>query len=151
MKDLANNLEPVSSIDAIVGNNDTEGTGNGVDLQFFEGAMALVNVGASGDTLSGSVKVDLILQDSDDNSSFSAVTDQNLVTDGTVDSSGIFATIDADGEDESVYYIGYVGGKRYLRVFADFTGTHTNGMPLSATIIKGFPRHNVDADNSSSY
>ena len=151
MRDLANNIAPVSTIDAIVGNNDTEGTGTGVDLQFFESAVALVNVGASGDTLSSSVKIDLILQDSDDDSSWSAVTDQNLVTDGTVDSSGIFATIDADGEDESVYYIGYVGGKRYLRVFADFTGTHTNGCPISATIIKGHPRHNVNADNNSSY
>ena len=95
------------------------------------------------------MKVDFILQDSTDNSSFSAVTSNSLVTDGAVDSSGIFLTLDANGETPQVTSIGYVGGKRYLRVVADFTGTHSNGTPIAATIIKGSPRHNTDADSLS--
>ena len=46
---------------------------SGVDTAGTNGAMINVLVGESGDTLSGSVKWDLILQDSSDNSSFSAV------------------------------------------------------------------------------
>ena len=86
---------------------------------------------------------------SDDNSTFSAVTSSLHVTDGSVDSNGIFLTLDANAETPQVTSIGYVGGKRYLRVVADFTGTHSNGTPIAATIIKGSPRHNTDADTLS--
>jgi len=149
MKDLANNISVVQSIAPVVGSSDTNGTG--VDLQFFESAVAVVDTGVEGDTLSSSVKIDFILEDSDDNSSWSAVTSQSSVTDGTVDSSGIFLTLDANAETPQVTSIGYVGGKRYLRVTADFTGTHSNGTPIAVSIIKGSPRHNVDADSNSSY
>ena len=90
-------------------------------------------VGESGDTLSGSVKWDLILQDSSDNSSFSAVTDNKFVSFASVDSSGIYATIDAASEDDASYPIGYHGPNRYFRVACTKTGTHSNGTPLGAT------------------
>lgn len=149
MKDLANNISVAQSIAPAVVTSDTNGTG--VDLQFFESATVIVDTGVEGDTLSSSVKFDFILEDSDDNSSWSAVTSQLHVTDGTVDSSGIFLTLDANAETPQVTSIGYVGGKRYLRVTADATGTHTNGTPMSVSIVKGHPRHNVDADSNSSY
>ena len=148
MKDLANNLAVVQSLAPAVRTADANGTG--VDLQGFESAMVLVDVGAEGDTLSGSVKIDFKLEESSDNSSFSAVTSSTAVTEGTVDSNGIFATFDANAEAPAVTGIGYVGGSRYIRVVADFTGTHSNGTPCSAMVIKGHPRHNVDADSSSS-
>lgn len=149
MKDLANNISVVQSIAPVVATADTNGTG--VDLQFFESAVAVVDTGIEGVTLSSSVKIDFKLEDSDDNSSFSAVTSQSHVTDGTVDSNGIFLTLDANAETPQVASIGYVGGKQYLRVVADFTGSHSTGTPIAASIIKGSPRHNVDADSNSSY
>ena len=147
MKDLANNISIIQSIAPVVGTSDTNGTG--VDLQFFESATAVVDTGVEGDTLSTSVKIDFKLEDSDDNSSFSAVTSSLHVTDGSVDSNGIFLTLDANAETPQVTSIGYVGGKRYLRVVADFTGTHSNGTPIAATNIKGSPSHNTDADTLS--
>ena len=93
MKDLANNLTVLQLVDPATITSDTNSSS--VDTQFDNGVMLIVNVGESGDTLSGSVKFDYILQDSSDDSSFSAVTDTDYVTWGTVDSSGIFATIDA--------------------------------------------------------
>ena len=147
MMDLANNLIAVQSLAPAVRTADANGTG--VDLQGFEGAMAIFDIGAEGDTLSGSVKIDVKLEHSDDNSSFSAVTSSSDVTDGSVDSNGIWATFDANAEAPAVVGIGYVGGKRYLRVVADFTGTHSNGSPVSAMIVKGFARHSEDAGASS--
>ena len=147
MKDLANNISIIQSIAPVVGSSDTNGTG--VDLQFFESATAVVDTGVEGDTLSSSVKIDFKLEDSDDNSTFTAVTSSLHVTDGSVDSNGIFLTLDANAETPQVTSIGYVGGKRYLRVVADFTGTHSNGTPIAATIIKGSARHNTDADTLS--
>jgi len=131
MKDLANNLTVLQLVDPVVVTSDTNSTA--IDTQFDNGAMIIVNVGESGDTLSGSVKFDYILQDSTDNSSFSAVTDTKSVTYGTVDSSGIFATIDAAAEDDAVHVIGYVGPNRYVRVVIDATGSHSNGTPHSVT------------------
>ena len=99
--------------------------------------------GESGDTLSGSVKLDLVLQHSDDGSSWSDVTSASDVlvnADSGVsapDANGIFRTIDAAAEDDAKYRIGYVGGKRYSRISLDFTGTHTNGFPLCAAAVLG--------------
>jgi hypothetical protein len=135
MKDLKNSILAVKSIDPIVGNDDTEGTGVGVDLAGFEGALMVAHLGASLDTLSGSVYVTVKFQESDDNSAFTDVADADLLggANGVV--------VDAAAEDEVVIQRGYIGKKRYIRVIIDHTGTHTNGFPYSALVLKGFPRH----------
>ena len=98
MQDLANNLLAVQSLAPAVRTADANGTG--VDLQGFEGAMAIFDIGAEGDTLSSSVKIDVKLEHSDDNSSWSAVVSNNDITDGAIDSSGIWATFDDNAEDK---------------------------------------------------
>tara|TARA_Y100000593_G_scaffold94776_1_gene195931 strand:- start:3571 stop:4032 length:462 start_codon:yes stop_codon:yes gene_type:complete len=125
--DLANNMSVTQLLDPAT--LTATANSNGLDTQFDNGAMIVVNVGESGDTLSSTVKWDYILQDSSDNSTFAAVTDTTRVTYGTVDSSGIFATVDAAAEDDAAYTIGYVGPERYVRVAVTKTGTHTNGTP----------------------
>ena len=142
MKDLANNISIIQSIAPVVGTSDTNGTG--VDLQFFESATAVVDTGVEGDTLSTSVKIDFKLEDSDDNSTFSAVTSSLHVTDGSVDSNGIFLTLDANAETPQVTSIGYVGGKRYVRVVLAKTGTHSNGTPIGAIVVRGHARNSAD-------
>lgn len=114
---------------------------NGVtfDMQGFESLVAFVLAGVSLDTLSGSVFVEFILQHGDlqDGSDAVAVTSADDVLPGTALPLGVFATIDDPAEDDAVYKIGYRGTKRYVRVVADFTGTHTNGFPLAVLGIKG--------------
>ena len=147
MKDLANNLIAVQSLAPAVRTADANGTG--VDLQGFEGAMVIFDIGAEGDTLSGSVKVDVKLEHSDDDSSYSAVVSNNDITDGSIDSNGIWATFDDNAEAPAVVSIGYVGGKRYVRAVADFTGSHSSGTPMSAMVMKGFARHSENAGSNS--
>jgi hypothetical protein len=129
-KDLANNLLMTQVLDPAT----TSATVNtaGLDMKGATGGMINVLIGESGDTLSSTVKWDLILQDSDDNSSFSAVTSNTDVSFADVDGSGIFATIDAAAEDDASYAIGYNGAKRYVRVACTKTGTHSNGTPIGA-------------------
>jgi hypothetical protein len=131
MFDLKNNIKLVESLNAIVKAADTDCTG--IDTQGANSAMVMVNVGAPGITFSGSNKVDIKLEDSADNSSFTAVTNNNFVTGGTVDSNGIWQTIDADGDCNAVYGIGYVGPKRYIRAVLDFSGTHGTGTIFGVT------------------
>ena len=147
MKDLANNILAVQSLAPAVRTADANG--DGVDLQGFEGATILVDSGAEGVTLSSSVKIDFKLEDSDDDSTYSAVTSNSSVTDGAVDSSGIFLTLDDNAETPQISSIGYIGGKRYVRVVADFSGSHSTGTPLSALVIKSHPRHASDASSNS--
>jgi hypothetical protein len=125
MFDLKNNIQLVESLNSIVKDADTNSTG--IDTQGANSAMVIVNVGAPGITFSGSNKVDIKLEDSADNSTFAAVTNNNFVTGGTVDSAGIWQTIDANGECNAVYGLGYVGPERYIRVVLDFSGTHGTG------------------------
>lgn len=122
---------------AKTGSGTTE-TGDTVDGRGFEEIVHIVQLGAETDTLTGSLKLELILQESDDPSSnFTDVTNANDVNinansyDGTVtepDSDGIFATIDAGSETDKVYAIGYRGTKRYSRVLSVKTGNHSSGL-----------------------
>ena len=142
-RDISNRTVAVATQVPAVVTSDANGTG--VDLQGFESAMVVVNTGAEGDTLSSSVKFDFILEDSDDDSTYTAVTSSTSVTEGSVDSSGIFLTLDANGETPQISQIGYIGGKRYIRCKIDATGTHSNGTPIGVVVVKGNPVDSTDA------
>tara|TARA_R100001443_G_scaffold19422_3_gene30991 strand:+ start:10114 stop:10548 length:435 start_codon:yes stop_codon:yes gene_type:complete len=142
-RDISNRTVAVATQVPAVVTADANGTG--VDLQGFESAMVVVNTGAEGDTLSSSVKFDFILEDSDDDSTYTAVTSSTSVTEGSVDSSGIFLTLDANGETPQISQIGYIGGKRYIRCKIDATGTHSNGTPIGVVVVKGNPVDSTDA------
>lgn len=131
---LYDSVSVASTIDSIVLNNDTEGTGVGVDLKGYETAVAIVNVGISADTLSGSVYHTVKLQESADNSVWNDVAAADMEGSNSV-------VIDDAAEDPVVIVWGYKGAKRYLRVFDDVTGTHTNGTPFGAVIVRSRPRH----------
>lgn len=141
MKDLANSIAVITSL--LPATRTSSANGTGVDLQGFESAVAQIHIGASGDTLSGSVYISVKLEESDDNSSFTAVA-QADVTEGTI-TSGVWYVANSAGTASTVQHIGYNGSKRYIRVTHTITGTHTNGTPSSAVIIKSNPRHGADA------
>ena len=139
MFDLKNNIELVECLNAIVKAADTNAAG--IDTQGFNSSMAIVNVGAPGVTFSTTHKVDIKLEDSSDNSTFTAVTDNNYVTGGTVGGTGIWQTIDADGDCNAVYGLGYVGPERYYRVVLDFSGTHGTGTVFGVVGAQSNPLH----------
>lgn len=146
MKDLSNSISPAVSLAAAVRSAAANGTG--VDLQGYESATVLVDVGAEGDTLSSSVHFELSLEESDDNSTFTDVAQAGIV-DGTISSGGIFLKLDGTtgGDPDTaggIFRVGYVGGKRYIRVVIAKTGTHSNGTPIGAMVIRGHARHTGD-------
>jgi hypothetical protein len=135
LKDLISNIELNKMLKAATRTGDANSSS--VDNQ---GARALVleaSIGTSGDTLSGSVKIELEVEHSDDNSSWSDCANSDLSSYVTGTNTGTFAVIDAPGEDDQIYKTAYKGSKRYVRVVANFTGTHTNGTPLAVTGIAG--------------
>lgn len=111
--------------------------GSIVDTQGFNSLWFVVNVGANGGTLNGSNKVDFKLQHGDiaDLSDALAVATIGEAGGYSVDTNGVFATVDAGGEASAVYKVAYTGNKRYLRVVSDVTGTIS--LPISITAILG--------------
>ena len=143
MQDLTHNIVVSNSIINAVKTAGANGTT--VDLKGFEEATAIVDVGAEGDTLSGSVYFEVSLEHSDDDSTFTDLVQADVIN-GTIAAGGIWLKLDGTtgGDPDTTggdWQIGYVGGKRYLRLVLAKTGTHTNGTPISGVIVKS--RHRV--------
>lgn len=137
MQDLANNIKLVQSLAPAVRTADANG--DGVDRQFYEGVTIVVDTGAEGITLSGTNKIEFELEHSDDDSTYSDMSSSDV--NGTLGSGGLFLTLDADGETPQISEIEYIGSKRYVRVVANFSGTHGTGTPIGASVILHKPRH----------
>ena len=142
MQDLTHNIVVSNSIINAVKTAGANGTT--VDLKGFEEATAIVDVGAEGDTLSGSVYFEVSLEHSDDDSTFTDLVQADVIN-GTIAAGGIWLKLDGTtgGDPDTTggdWQIGYVGGKRYLRLVLAKTGTHTNGTPISGVIVKSRPR-----------
>ena len=117
-KDLDHLLEiPVKSID--VGAKTASANGASADLKGYHSCIAFIDADAWTDgthTLS--------LEESDDNSSFSAV------------SGGATVVIDGAADDDQAYKIPYNGHKRYVRVITTVSGA-TTGAIYGAQLVRG--------------
>ena len=129
MRDLHNKVAVRQTLAPAVATSDR--TSAAADRRGFESVEHIVALGASGDALTSSRRIDLRLEHSHDDTAWEPVSDADVLG-VVVDANGVFATIDDATLDESVYSAGYVGGRRYSRVVADFAGSHANGTPVAA-------------------
>lgn len=120
--------------------SDTNSTG--MDLQNCDDATLLFHIGDSGDTLSGSVYIELEVEESDDDSTYTDCANATVTNYVTGNNTGTVAKIDAPTEDSLVVAVGYQGTKRYIRGVINVTGTHTNGFPCSVIGLRGRNRAN---------
>jgi len=141
MRDLFNSLDVAQVLDPVNVTADKI-SDRGADLKGYEGALAVVAVGVTGDTLDGSNFISLELEESEDDSTFTDVAVEDMIG-GVQGSSGQFALINAAAEDDTAYAVGYIGTKRYIHVVVNVTGTHTNGTPVGAVVVRGHKRHKV--------
>ncbi len=137
MKDISSDLLAVQSLVPILAHTTAEGTGLGVDLAGFDGALMIAHVGQSGDTLAAGLKWTVQFQE---NTEDTAGTYADIAAADLLGGANA-VVIDDAAEDEVVVQRGYKGSKRWLRILCTQTGTHTNGTPLSAVIVKGRPFH----------
>ncbi len=107
-----------------------------VDLLGYQSAEILLAIGAGGITFSGTNKIEFTLTHSDDDSTYTAVTDDDMLGVSGI-SSGIIKSLVAAHASAASYRFGYKGGKRYLKLLADFSGTHGTGTPIAAMVLKG--------------
>lgn len=109
-----------------------------VDLQGVQSATILIMPGVGGITFSGSNRIEFVLTHSDDDSTYTNVTAADLVGVASV-TSGIVRSLIAAHAAASATEIGYIGRKRYLKLLADFSGTHGVGTPIAAIVVTDNP------------
>lgn len=107
-----------------------------VDLLGYQGAEIILAIGVGGITFSGTNKIEFVLTHSDDDSTYTAVDTYDMLG-VTVASGGIIKSLTSAHGTASSYRYGYKGGKRYLKLLADFSGTHGTGTPIAAIVVKG--------------
>lgn len=134
MKDIHSNMMAVVAIGAAVLAADN--TPGALDLQGYDGAEMVLAIGAGGITFSATNKIEFVLTHSDDDSTYTNVADADMLGVSSI-SSGIIKSLVTAHASAGVYRFGYRGGKRYLKLLANFSGTHGTGTPIAATLIKG--------------
>ncbi len=111
------------------------------DVQNYDAVAFLLNVGVVGDTWSGTNRVEATLQESDDNSTWNAVADSDMlkvVTGGQA--TGTFMLFNANAQAGQIYITGYRGNKRYVRVALTNFGTTSVGTAMDVIAVGGRPR-----------
>ena len=111
-----------------------------IDTQGADIQSVVVLVGAMGDTLSGSVRIDLSIQHADDDgtgnpTAFANCVDANVLNFSGL-TSGVFESVNVAGLAGKRYVIDYVGGLRFVKVIATPVGL-TNGGPIAMLGLKG--------------
>ncbi|HET8684982.1 MAG TPA: hypothetical protein VFM54_24380 [Micromonosporaceae bacterium] len=127
--DLRNDLAPAQSLKATSQADPAVPTnGTGVDLANYDAAVVLIDAG----TITGAgASLTFEVQESDDNSVFTAVADADL--------RGAEPAI-TTANDDQIHEIGYHGIKRYLRVSITAKAGTTPTLPVAASVVRGKPR-----------
>lgn len=112
-----------------------------IDLLNFQAATVLILVGIGGIAFSDANKIEVVLTagDAADGSDQAPVTDLDLVKDALCPaaiSNGIVRSLVAPHAAAEVQKLGYVGGRRYIRLTIDFSGVHGTGTPIAVTAVK---------------
>lgn len=116
---------------------DADNTPAAFDIGKAQACTVLIEVGVGGITFSTTNKVEFKLTHCDTSGGdYTAVTQADVVG-ATVGEGGIVRSLTAAHATPSVTAVGYVGRKQFLKLLADFSGTHGTATPMSAVAVRG--------------
>ena len=111
-----------------------------IDLVDAGSADIVLLTGVGGITFDGTNRIEWKVTPSDDDSSYAAVATGDVILkencDASVGAGGIVRSHITAHAAASFARASYVGGKRYVRVLADFFGTHGAGTPLAVVAVR---------------
>jgi hypothetical protein len=139
-RDLFHNMLALVCLSPAVRTADT--TGTSVDLRDYDANLLVANIGTPGVTFDGTNKLAIEVKESDDNVTFTAVADIDLLNPKVGVTTGTMAMYDGTIDAAGIVLNGYRGNKRYILLSANFIGTHGTGTPVSASVHVGLP-HNA--------
>lgn len=114
--------------------------GTAIDMRGAESLAVIVAVGAIGDTLDASNRLDVKIEHADDDgagnpTAYTACSDTDVIGANGL-SGGIFLSVNAGAKASKRYTLGYTGGKRFVRLTATPVSLETGG-PIAILAIKG--------------
>lgn len=134
MRDFENNLKhDLVVVPAVI---TADANGASVDMAEYRHLAFYALVGNSGDTLSGSVYIELEVEDSADDSSFADCADALVTNTVTGTTTGTFLVANLPAEDQIIAMCEYKGSARYVRPVINVTGSHTNGTPIAIMAVR---------------
>ena len=111
-----------------------------VDCRDRNSVALAVSVGATGDTLNGTNRMELQVQESDDNSAFTAAADADLVKVLPGQATGTFGIVNnTTTAVNKIYQTAYIGKRRYIRVAVANFGTTGSGTTYGVTAVGAIP------------
>lgn len=124
MLDLKSNIDVVQDIAPAA--KTATAHGGGADMAGYDQAVAIFDAGVITDGTHTPA-----LEESDDNSTFTAVAAGDLI--------GAFAAVTSSSGGSAVQRVGYIGTKRYIRVTTTVSGATTGGV-YGTVIVRGLAR-----------
>lgn len=134
-KEILNSVSIAHSLLPALRTADEDGAD--VDLQGYEAALCVVEVGAPVVTLSGSVYVQPTVIEADDDGSGSP-SSYSAVAAGDLD--GAFPKLDDNAKCNKAYAVAYMGSKRHIAIRWDVTGSQATGITASALVVRAQAR-----------
>ena len=141
MRELAYGLTP--SVLIAAASYDADTTPVSIDLAGYDGATIVLAIGVGGITFSGTNKIEFVCEVSDDNQTWADAVTADFI--GVTVTDGIIRAVTAAKAAADVVNYRYVGDARYIRLTADFSGTHGAATPIAATLLRGNPTVPVTA------
>lgn len=135
-KDVYNHQSVSKVLGPVAANADN--TPAAIDLQGFRAALIQLDIGIGGITFDATNKIEFTVTHSDDDSTYANVTTDDIEGVASI-TDGIIKALTAAHAAAACYMFGYVGGKRYLKVLANFSGTHGSATPLAINVIRMHP------------
>lgn len=105
----------------------------------FNAAELLLYVGVGGITFTTNNKIEFKLTHSFDDDTYVAVTAADVLGVASVGSGGIIKSLTAAHAEAAWYRFGYIGDRNYLKLLADFSGSHASDTPLAAVLLLAKP------------
>lgn len=106
-----------------------------IDIGDAQSVDIHIAVGVGGITFTTNNKVEFVLTHSDTSgSNYVAVTAADVIGPATV-TNGIVKSLVSEHAAADVTKIGYIGGKRYLKLTPTFGGSHASPTPMSANVV----------------
>lgn len=125
----------LSIVPVVCSGNGTDTEGTGVDLRGYNRALVQFLVGATAETLSGSLYICLEVEESADNSTFTDCADASLSDTVTGATTGTMAKIISSTADNVLVEAEYKGTSRYIRGVVNLVGNHAaGGTPIACLI-----------------
>lgn len=115
---------------------DADNTPAAFDIGTAQACTVLIDVGVGGITFTSTDKVEFKLTHCDTSGGVYTAVAQADVVGVTVGSGGIVRSLTAAHATPSVTVVGYVGRKQFLKLLADFSGTHGAATPMAAVAVR---------------